>query len=177
MRPGPKVAGGRNLRPDNAPVVFIPLLADELQSLHARQQASDVRYGCDHAVADGRAGQSLRMGAAQNAQDVVRELTGKYEVFVVTAAMEVPCSFVAKFDWLQRHFPFIPTSHIVFCGDKSIIAADYLIDDNVRQLSRFHGQGIIFTAPHNVNETRFPRVESWEDVRRKFLGPDSNSDA
>jgi 5'-nucleotidase len=112
------------------------------------------------------AGISLMPGS----QDVLRELTKEYEVFVATAAMEVPCSFSAKFEWLQRHFPFIPTSHIVFCGDKSIIAADYLIDDNVRQLSNFGGEGIIFTAPHNVDETRFRRVSSWEDVRALFLG-------
>jgi 5'(3')-deoxyribonucleotidase len=57
----------------------------------------------------------------------------------------------------------------VFCGDKSIIAADYLIDDNVRHLSKFGGEGIIYTAPHNVREMRFRRVSSWEDVRKMFL--------
>ena len=102
-------------------------------------------------------------------QDVVRDLSARYEVFVATAAMDVPCSFTAKFHWLREHFPFIPTSHIVFCGDKSIIAADFLIDDNIRHLSNFRGEGIIFTSPHNVNETRFRRVNSWHDVRKMFL--------
>ena len=41
-----------------------------------------------------------------------------------------PRSFNAKYSWLERHFPFIPHTHIVFCGDKSILRADYLIDDN-----------------------------------------------
>jgi len=100
---------------------------------------------------------------------VVEALTARYEVFITTAAMDVPCSFTPKFDWLQRHFPFIPTSNIVFCGDKSIILADYLIDDNIRHLTKFHGEGIIYTAPHNVNETRFRRVSSWDDVRALFL--------
>ena len=100
---------------------------------------------------------------------VVKELTERFEVFITTAAMDVPCSFTPKFDWLRRHFPFIPTSNIVFCGDKSIILADYLIDDNTRHLSKFRGEGIIYTAPHNVNETRFRRVNNWEDVRTLFL--------
>jgi 5'(3')-deoxyribonucleotidase len=100
---------------------------------------------------------------------VVRDLLARYEVFITTAAMDVPCSFAAKFQWLREHFPFIPTSNIVFCGDKSIIAADYLIDDNVRHLGNFHGEGIIYTAHHNVNETRFRRVNNWEDVRALFL--------
>jgi len=103
-------------------------------------------------------------------QEVIRDLRADYEVFVATAAMEVPSSFAAKFQWLQKHFPFIPTSHIVFCGDKEILAADYLIDDNVRHFERFRGEGILYTAPHNVNETRFRRVDSWDDVRAMFLG-------
>ncbi len=101
--------------------------------------------------------------------DVIKALTERHEVFITTAAMDVPCSFTPKFEWLQRHFPFIPTSNIVFCGDKSIILADYLIDDNLRQLGKFRGEGIVYTAPHNVNETRFRRVNHWDDVRTMFL--------
>jgi 5'(3')-deoxyribonucleotidase len=37
-------------------------------------------------------------------------------VFVVSAAMDVPCSFAAKYRWLQHHFLFIPSSNIVFGG-------------------------------------------------------------
>jgi len=102
-------------------------------------------------------------------QEVVKALTDRYEVFVTTAAMEVPVSFMPKFIWLQQYFPFIPSSNIVFCGDKSIIYADFLIDDNVRHFERFTGEGILFTAPHNVEETRFRRVNDWEDVRTMFL--------
>jgi 5'-nucleotidase len=101
--------------------------------------------------------------------EVVRDLAEQYEIFITTAAMDVPCSFNAKFHWLQRHFPFIPTSRIVFCGDKSIIAADYMIDDNVRHLENFRGEAILYTAPHNVHETRFRRVNDWEDVRGMLL--------
>ena len=51
--------------------------------------------------------------------DVIKALTGSYEVFITTAAMDVPCSFTPKFDWLQRHFPFIPTSNIVFAATRA----------------------------------------------------------
>ena len=101
--------------------------------------------------------------------EVIEELTKRYEVFITTAAMDVPCSFTPKFEWLRQHFPFIQTSNIVFCGDKSIIAADYLIDDNLRQFSKFKGEGIVYTAPHNVNETRYRRVSNWRDVQAMFL--------
>ncbi len=103
-------------------------------------------------------------------QDVIRELSERYEIFITTAAMDVPCSFSAKYEWLQRHFPFVPARHIVFCGDKSIIAADYLIDDDPRHFRQFRGEGILYTAPHNVQETAFRRVENWDEVRALFLG-------
>ena len=105
-----------------------------------------------------------------NAQRVLRALQTRYEVFIATAAMEVPTSFVAKYKWLAEHFPFIPASHIVFCGDKSIIRADYLIDDNPRQLRRFEGEGILYSSPHNVRVTGFRRVNNWLDVEKMFLG-------
>ena len=105
-----------------------------------------------------------------DAQRVLQALQSKYEVFIATAAMEVPTSFVAKFRWLERHFPFISPSHIVFCGDKSIIKADYLIDDNPRQLRLFRGEGILFSSPANAGVSGFRRVNNWIDVEKMFLG-------
>ncbi len=104
-----------------------------------------------------------------DAQRVVRALQAKYEVYIATAAMEVPTSFTAKYDWLARHFPFISPANVVFCGDKSILRADYLIDDNPRQLRRFHGQGVLFHSHHNTACDEFPRVKNWGDVERMFL--------
>ncbi len=101
-------------------------------------------------------------------QDVIRSLAERHDVFIVTAAMDVPSSFDAKYRWLQRHFPFIPTSNVVFCGDKSIIDADYLIDDRPRHFARFRGKPMLFSAPHNAAETRYPRVSSWAEVRDYF---------
>jgi 5'(3')-deoxyribonucleotidase len=104
-----------------------------------------------------------------DAQRVLKSLQAKYEVFIATAAMEVPNSFRAKYDWLGRNFPFIPPSDIVFCGDKSILNADYLIDDNPRQLRRFRGQGVLFHSHHNAGCTEFPRVRNWLAVETMFL--------
>jgi 5'(3')-deoxyribonucleotidase len=99
---------------------------------------------------------------------VVRELAERHEVFIVSAAMDVPCSFDAKHRWLRRHVPFIPPSHIVFCGDKSIVDADVLIDDQPRHFARFGGRALLFSAPHNAGETGYTRVGSWKDVRDYF---------
>jgi 5'(3')-deoxyribonucleotidase len=103
-------------------------------------------------------------------QDVIRELAARHEVFIVSAAMDVPLSFDAKYRWLRKHFPFIPPSHLVFCGDKSIIDADYLIDDRARHFLRFKGRPVLFSAPHNSGESRYPRVSSWAEIRDLFAG-------
>ena len=66
--------------------------------------------------------------------------------------MEVPSSFDGKYEWLQKNFPFIPTSRIVFCGDKNIINADVLVDDRSRHFKRFprHGNSVYRPAQRRV---------------------------
>jgi 5'-nucleotidase len=104
------------------------------------------------------------LGVIANSQTALQLLSSEYEVFIASAAMEVPRSFDAKFRWLQEHFPFIPTSNMVFCGDKEIIDADYLIDDSSRHFTRFRGTGILFTAPHNAREHAHLRANNWDEV-------------
>jgi len=105
-----------------------------------------------------------------DSQDVLRDLVGRFEVFIATQAMSVPNSFGPKYRWLQRHFPFLPPTHFVFCGDKSILRADYLIDDMPRNLLRFVGTGILYTAPHNLAAEGFARVANWREVAAYFAG-------
>ena len=105
-----------------------------------------------------------------DAPRVLRALQQRYEVFIASAAMEVPTSFNAKYRWLQRHFPTIPTTNIVFCGDKSILRADFLIDDNPRQLRRFTGEGILYDSPHNIAVKGYRRVHNWLEIEALFLG-------
>lgn len=104
-----------------------------------------------------------------DAVETVHSLSKYYEIFVATACMEFPNSFNDKFVWLNKHFRFIPWTNIVFCGYKSIINSDYLIDDHVRNLLAFKGEGILFSAPHNLQETGFKRVSNWKDVSELFL--------
>ncbi|QGR00212.1 5'-3'-deoxyribonucleotidase [Paenibacillus psychroresistens] len=106
----------------------------------------------------------------EGSQSVVKQLQENYEIFIATAAMEFPLSFQAKYEWLTEHFDSIPKSNIVFCGDKGILHADYLIDDNSYNFKNFKGKGILFTSPHNVYETEYARVNNWQEVAAMFLG-------
>jgi 5'(3')-deoxyribonucleotidase len=102
------------------------------------------------------------------AQAVLQQLSSRFEIYIATQAMAVPNSLGSKYRWLQRHFPFIPPSRYVFCGDKSILRADYLIDDLPKNILRFQGQGLLYTAPHNLSATGFIRVDNWEEVAKYF---------
>lgn len=110
-----------------------------------------------------------------DSQRVVERLSRHYEIFIATAAMEFPRSFGSKFRWLRRYFPFLPPTHFVFCGDKSILHADYLIDDMPRHFQRFAGQGILFTAAHNAKVKAELRVNNWREVEDLFFSAGSSS--
>ena len=102
------------------------------------------------------------------AQEVLKSLSARFEIFIATQAMSVPNSLGPKYRWLQRHFPFIPPTNYVFCGNKSILRAGYLIDDLPRNLQRFEGQGLLYSAPHNLMAEGFVRVNNWLDVAKYF---------
>jgi 5'(3')-deoxyribonucleotidase len=142
------------------------LTAEELAGHHLDEYVPAAHRAAARAMFDASFFADLEV--LPDCQAVIRELSATHEVFIVTAAMDVPCSFDAKYRWLQRHFAFIPPTHIVFCGDKSVVDADYLIDDRARHFTHFKGQGVLFSAPHNVHETRYPRVSTWAEVRALF---------
>ncbi|MEZ4811198.1 MAG: 5'(3')-deoxyribonucleotidase [Allomuricauda sp.] len=102
-------------------------------------------------------------------QEVLFELSKKYEVYIASAAMEFPQSLREKSDWLDENFPFIPWQNRILCGNKYILKGDVLIDDRSRNLRNFDGRSIIFTSPHNTNTTDFERANNWEEIAHKLL--------
>ncbi len=104
-----------------------------------------------------------------DSQEILQQISERYEVFIATAAMAFPNSFGPKYRWLRRHFNFLKPHNFVFCGDKSILHADFLIDDMPYNLASFRGEGILFSSPHNYGVTEFRRVQSWQDLAQMFL--------
>ncbi|WP_342327401.1 5'(3')-deoxyribonucleotidase [Pedobacter sp. FW305-3-2-15-E-R2A2] len=100
----------------------------------------------------------------EGAVAAVIRLMEDYEVYIVSAAMEFPQCLFEKHQWLAEHFPFISWTNIIFCGDKSIIDTDYLIDDHCKNLDFCKGKAIMFDASHNVNQHHHVRVKSWNEV-------------
>ena len=103
----------------------------------------------------------------EDSQRVLEKLSYDYEIIIVTDPF-TRMSFKSKYDWLEENFPFIPTENYVFTGNKSIIYADYLIDDGVHNLESFKGYGLLFEAPYNEKEDRFYKVKNWQDIENLF---------
>jgi 5'-nucleotidase len=94
----------------------------------------------------------------------IETLMKDFDVYIVSAAMEFPLSLYEKKLWLEEHFPFISWRNIVFCGDKSIIKTDYLIDDHTKNLDTFSGIPLMYTAAHNIHFDHHRRINNWAEV-------------
>lgn len=101
--------------------------------------------------------------------EVLKEMNKKYEVFIVSAAMEFPNSLKEKHDWLQEHFPFLSWKQLALCGDKRLVYGDFMIDDHVKNLRHFNGKPYIFSSAHNLDITGYDRINNWEEAAAIFL--------
>lgn len=104
-------------------------------------------------------------------QEVLEKINKNYELFIVSAATEFPQCLPEKQAWLNEHFPFISWEQMVFCGLKTIIKADIMIDDHFKNLDYFPGKTILFNQPHNqLSSTgRHTRVNSWYEIENILL--------
>lgn len=93
-------------------------------------------------------------------------LNEKYKVLIVSSATEFPESPNEKLAWINEHFPFLSWRQLIFCGDKSHIKGDIMIDDHPKNLDFFDGRRILFTQPHNITIQRddYQRVNNWKDI-------------
>lgn len=104
-----------------------------------------------------------------NSQLVLEQLNKKYELFIVSAAMEFPQSLTEKLEWLNEYCPFLSWRQMVFCGSKRVVSGDFMIDDLPYNLEHFNGEQFIFTAPHNIHINIYKRLNNWLEIGDHFL--------
>ena len=108
------------------------------------------------------------------ALDALRVLRKHYRLYLVTAATQFPNSLEDKVAWIGEHLPWVHWRQIVLCGDKSIIRADYMLDDHANNLETFTGTPLLFDAWHNRREMRYPRMRDWGAVMSYFNDVDDD---
>lgn len=100
----------------------------------------------------------------------MRKLHEAYEVIIVTAAW--PHAVTEKWNWMQKHLPFIPYSNFMAAKKKYLIAGDILIDDAIHNLIPFHESGrAVIGIPHPWNSAIQDRVyfkhDGWKDMKQR----------
>lgn len=101
----------------------------------------------------------------EGAIEVMKDLLGRYDVFIVTAGDA--CSHVDKERWILKYMPFFPAENIIFCKKKDAVWGDVLLDDAPHNLKGFEkiGLPIIYDRPHNKTVKGFERVKSFYEFR------------
>jgi len=116
-----------------------------------------------------RAGFFRDLEVMEDSQEILARLNNNFEILIVSSTLQHPNAPKDKLEWLHEHFSYIHFNKIVFCGDKSIVRADYLIDDHPKHLESFQGESILFSAFHNMHENRFRRADSWKEVEQLII--------
>ena len=105
----------------------------------------------------------------KGSREVLQEMNERYEIFIVSAAVEFPNSLKDKYEWLIEHFPYFTWKQLVLCGDKRMISGDHMIDDHARNLVHFNGNKYLYSSPHNIAVTGYRRINNWEEAAKIFL--------
>jgi Uncharacterized protein conserved in bacteria len=101
----------------------------------------------------------------------MEKLHEAYDVIIVTAGQ--PKSVAEKWNWLQRHMPFIPFENFFVCKRKSLIGFDLLIDDGPHNLLPALEAGRkVLCIPHPWNRRQreqyaFPLMDSWKNAKER----------
>lgn len=87
-----------------------------------------------------------------------------YDVRFVTSG-----GFESKIKWLGRQGLLIGENYfyspdLVIAHDKSIINADIMVDDNIKNCENFKGKSILFAQPWNEGSHLYFRADGWPDV-------------
>lgn len=71
-----------------------------------------------------------------------------------------------KADWVEKHLGAEARSRMILTSDKTVLRADYLIDDkpNIRGKYDPDWEQIVFTQPYNGEVESRLRLDGWSDI-------------
>ncbi|WP_256757811.1 hypothetical protein [Cohnella sp. WQ 127256] len=101
----------------------------------------------------------------------MEKLHNAYDVIIVTASE--PKSVIEKWNWLQKHMPFISVENFIACKRKYLIDYDLLIDDGPHNLVPALEAGKkVLCIPHPWNlkareQYDFPLMTGWKNAKER----------
>lgn len=87
-----------------------------------------------------------------------------HRVIYVTANNPFGC----KLPWLIKHKFLEGIDDLVSAHDKSLVLADYLIDDKYENVIAFKGKSYLFNQPWNKEYAYYSRVLNWRNIISKI---------
>lgn len=110
----------------------------------------------------------LELEVQPNSQMVTEWLSKHYDLYILTAYH--PYVARDKADWIAKHYPHINNRNIIFCNNKGLMIADYLIDDGGHNCEAFtSGTPLLYDASHNKYlGDKYVRVRNWIDIKKYF---------
>lgn len=90
-----------------------------------------------------------------------------HKIYIATATD--PINFNWKCQWLERYFPFIPSSDVIRIMDKSLLRTDVMVDDHLFNLIDNFCERICLNYPWNKSASKdyaycIHRAYNWNDI-------------
>ena len=82
-----------------------------------------------------------------------------HEVYLATATD--PINFQWKCDFINKHFPFIPTDNIIRIMNKSLLKTDVLIDDHLENLTSILAERVCLNYAWNQSTSKDYSYDIW----------------
>lgn len=96
------------------------------------------------------------------AQDFVRKLSSKAEVYIMTAVPK--CAMGIRVDMINKYFPEIDSNHIILTSSKDMVEVDVLLDDAPHNILSTKAKfPVVMKRPWNNNFTGILSVNSYEE--------------
>jgi len=104
----------------------------------------------------------------ETAYEVIQdlELDGHRVIYPTTTPIEASG---AKYRWLKKHGFLHSDNDYIEISDKSLLNAEFLVDDAIHNIKSFKNLGIIYRQPWNISFSYPNEAHDWVDFSNKWF--------
>lgn len=111
----------------------------------------------------------LNLRPFQAGLDALEKLSGKFDVFLLTAAISAPQILADKAIWVQKYMPWFSAKNFFTGYHKELVRGDFFIDDAPKNLAKWgamNPQGKTITIDYPYNQGNFVdfRAHDWRHM-------------
>lgn len=104
----------------------------------------------------------------EGALEAIEKLSNFFRIIFVTNSTLGASG--AKYNWLNKYKFIYKLDDYIECKDKSLVRANWLIDDRMENLLGFCGKKILYTQPWNIHSGwEGFKIKSWKDFLKENI--------